>query len=82
MPPGLPFSGVPSLCVDRLLERIHKKCTRFLGSNARPNKDLGSGFDSIKTGRTLETRPHGDAVSARLVGIGVELTGLQHAVER
>ncbi len=49
--------GVGDVCMIHVLsrlERIHKKCTRFLGSNARQNKDLEHVSDSIFCERALE----------------------------
>jgi len=36
-----------------ILERVHKKCHRFFGSNARPTKNLDCIFDSTKSKRSI-----------------------------
>jgi len=48
------WTPVPILpAYERSLKRIQEKWPPVFRPNARQNKDLGSGFDSIKTGKTL-----------------------------
>jgi len=75
-----------------MLERFQDKWTRLSGSETRPDKDLGSGFDSTKTLKTLDSdRITKAALSwagtpyrhqASLLGVGCDCLGLIRGVWR